>query len=141
MCKLLYIILIAVGAVVLNVYWETVETFVNTFKQGDPIKINTVFGPLIGQTGLTRGGRTIYKFTSIPYAKPPLGQLRFEVTTFKGLAFLWIAINMHLTSLHAATTTIWKMARDFERHKKISNVSPSGIHEESHVWPRRLHVS
>lgn len=36
-------------------------------------------GSLKGKVTNTYKGREIYSFTGIPYAKPPLGPLRFEV--------------------------------------------------------------
>lgn len=36
-------------------------------------------GSLRGKLLESRNGRKIYSFTGIPYAKPPLGELRFEV--------------------------------------------------------------
>lgn len=76
----LYTIIVAIVVLYVNVFWESLETFINAYKKGEPVEIDTVFGPLIGQTGVTRTGKEIYKFTSIPYGKPALGELRFEVT-------------------------------------------------------------
>ncbi|XP_021946368.1 venom carboxylesterase-6 [Folsomia candida] len=74
----LYTIIVAIVVLYVNVFWESLETFINAYKKGEPVEIDTVFGPLIGQTGVTRTGKEIYKFTSIPYGKPALGELRFE---------------------------------------------------------------
>lgn len=39
-------------------------------------------GTLIGMTMRTRLGRDIHAFLGIPYAAPPIGELRFEVRLF-----------------------------------------------------------
>lgn len=36
-------------------------------------------GRLEGKTGLDYNGRKYYSFLGIPYAKPPIGNLRFKV--------------------------------------------------------------
>lgn len=47
---------------------------------GEPIYLDTVYGKVKGSVRNIRGGRKIYAFTSIPYAKPPVENLRFEVS-------------------------------------------------------------
>lgn len=36
-------------------------------------------GKIQGIESYTRGGRQIYEYLQIPFAKPPVGELRFEV--------------------------------------------------------------
>jgi len=36
-------------------------------------------GAIKGQISKSRDGRDFYSFTSIPYAKPPINELRFKV--------------------------------------------------------------
>lgn len=45
------------------------------------LKVQTAKGILKGQTLKSRDGKLYYSFTGIPYAKPPIGKLRFEVGT------------------------------------------------------------
>lgn len=41
--------------------------------------VETRNGKLIGSIGKSRIGRDFYEYVGIPYAEPPLGNLRFEV--------------------------------------------------------------
>lgn len=41
--------------------------------------VKTKQGFVQGITGQSRGGRVFYEYLGIPYAKPPVGDLRFEV--------------------------------------------------------------
>jgi len=42
-------------------------------------------GAIKGQTLKSRDGRDFYSFTSIPYAKPPINELRFKVNFIETL--------------------------------------------------------
>lgn len=42
--------------------------------------LDTKQGTLKGETLVSRDGRPFYAFYNIPYAEPPIGQLRFEVS-------------------------------------------------------------
>lgn len=44
--------------------------------------VETKEGLLRGKFMSTNNGRKLYAFTSIPYARPPLGELRFQVSRF-----------------------------------------------------------
>jgi len=44
----------------------------------DPV-IRITKGAIRGQTLKSRDGQDFYSFTAVPYAKPPLGELRFMV--------------------------------------------------------------
>lgn len=43
------------------------------------IEVKIANGNLKGKILKSRGGRSYYSFTGIPFAKPPIGHLRFEV--------------------------------------------------------------
>lgn len=49
--------------------------------QDNPI-VRLRLGTIRGNTMTTRLGKTIYAFRGIPYAKPPVGLLRFKVKQF-----------------------------------------------------------
>lgn len=40
--------------------------------------VNTEYGKIQGSIGISRDGRTYYQYFAIPYAKAPIGTLRFE---------------------------------------------------------------
>lgn len=41
--------------------------------------IQTTYGPVRGSKSASHLGEEVYSFRGIPYAKPPLGPLRFKV--------------------------------------------------------------
>lgn len=45
----------------------------------------TEHGKLEGTTSLARDGSTIFEFLGVPYAVPPLGELRFKVCAIEKL--------------------------------------------------------
>lgn len=47
-------------------------------KEASPV-IETRLGKIQGVVSTTRGGKTVYEYLGIPYARPPEGNLRFEV--------------------------------------------------------------
>ncbi|ODM99014.1 Esterase-5C [Orchesella cincta] len=67
---------ILVAVVALIAYFYLNEFFVYF---GEPVYLDTKYGTLKGKIQPIRGGRQVYSFTSIPYGKPPIGDLRFEV--------------------------------------------------------------
>lgn len=42
--------------------------------------INTKYGTVVGSNELSRNNRSYMSFKGIPYAKPPIGDLRFKVS-------------------------------------------------------------
>ena len=53
---------------------------ISTIFGGDHVVVETMQGKLRGFTSLSRDGRPFYEFLSVPFALPPVGDLRFEVT-------------------------------------------------------------
>lgn len=49
------------------------------FSLHDPV-VQTKYGTIIGSNLNTSSGQTIEFFGGIPYAKPPVGELRLEVS-------------------------------------------------------------
>lgn len=48
----------------------------------DPTELKTTkYGTVRGMRLKSRDGRPYYSYTGIPYARPPIGELRFEVRT------------------------------------------------------------
>lgn len=43
--------------------------------------VETTYGPVRGAKLKTHTGKDIFTFRGIPYAKPPLGSLRFKVSS------------------------------------------------------------
>jgi carboxylesterase 2 len=43
------------------------------------VEVKIAKGILRGQILKSRNGRPYYSYTGVPYAKPPVGELRFEV--------------------------------------------------------------
>lgn len=45
-----------------------------------PIVVGTTYGAVVGSKRTTILGDVFYSFLGIPYAKPPVGDLRFKVS-------------------------------------------------------------
>lgn len=66
--------------------------------------INIDQGCLKGKTGVDYNGRKYFSFLGIPYAKPPVGELRFKVRMcyinyFRKFRFLEIRLDNRLNYL------------------------------------------
>jgi hypothetical protein len=62
----------------------------NTFNniaelQGSTVIVDTTYGQLRGSKNTARNGRIFYEFLGVPYASPPVGDLRFEVISMQFL--------------------------------------------------------
>ena len=55
------------------------NTHIATIFGGDHVVVDTMQGKLRGFTSWSRDGRPFYEFLSVPFALPPVGDLRFEV--------------------------------------------------------------
>lgn len=52
--------------------------------------VNTTYGLLSGREFKSRNNRTVAAFNGIPFAKPPLGELRFQVRKILLFGFYFI---------------------------------------------------
>ncbi len=73
--------MIAVGVVLLAYFYYNSKFGARKNKAPSPI-VRTKNGQLVGITSLSRDGKKFYEYNGIPYAKPPVGELRYEVNTF-----------------------------------------------------------
>lgn len=84
--------------------------------------INVHEGQLKGKQFLSRSGRNFFAFQGIPYAKPPIEQLRFKVF----IKQFYILINQHLFHLHygkrLGSGTNWSLERRIERYVRAVDV-------------------
>lgn len=42
--------------------------------------VQTTFGKVVGSISSSRSGKEFYEYLGVPYALPPIGEKRFEVT-------------------------------------------------------------
>lgn len=68
---------VLVAIIGINVYFYF-HTSAVTPKLSSPV-IDTKSGKVQGAISVSRGGRRFFEYLGIPYAKPPVGDLRFEV--------------------------------------------------------------
>lgn len=54
--------------------------FYYPFKSVNSPIVQTKFGKVVGTVSLSRNGKEFYAYLGIPYASPPVGERRFEVT-------------------------------------------------------------
>lgn len=69
--------LFCVGIVVVAYYYKY---SVCTLLEDEP-ELEIGSGSVVGATFYSRGGRVFYGYHKIPYALPPTGERRFEVST------------------------------------------------------------
>lgn len=64
----------------------SILTFVSllalVYSQANPLVI-TKYGPVVGTSYTTTNGATVTEFIGVPFAAPPVGNLRFEVWHYK----------------------------------------------------------
>ncbi len=52
-------------------------------KCGSSRRVETAYGPVIGKRYRIAGDRDVDAFLGIPFAKPPIGELRFQVLNLR----------------------------------------------------------
>lgn len=52
-------------------------------KSEDTALVTTIYGPVFGSVETSKNGRPFNSFRGIPYASPPIGDLRFRVSKNK----------------------------------------------------------
>lgn len=58
------------------------------------LEVRIADGTLKGKVLRSRDGRSYYSYTSIPYAKPPIGELRFKVKNQDRIIFSVVFIDV-----------------------------------------------
>jgi len=102
-------------------------------------------GVIKGKFLKSRNGRSYYSYTGIPYAKPPIGELRFKV--YNLFTFIILYINMQVTVrlnetffmqllLHNVffnldASTGGTMGRHIGRYERIKYMYSTGKHGRS----------
>ena len=71
-------ILLAIGVAVIAYYTYTNRYGGKHNKKPSPV-VTTNYGQVKGVISISREGKQYYEYLGIPYAKPPTGNLRFEV--------------------------------------------------------------
>ncbi|XP_017772303.1 PREDICTED: venom carboxylesterase-6-like [Nicrophorus vespilloides] len=76
--------------------YVVLSIFVVIHGENSPI-VQTGHGPVIGLSETSRSGKNFYSFRKIPYAKPPLGNLRFKVHINKVQQFFRVPRSFYST--------------------------------------------
>lgn len=69
-------------------------------NRGDCVLLHTKQGSLNGETLISRGGRIFSAFYGIPYAEPPVGNLRFKVSSR-------MTLNSLSTFIYRQKNSLW----------------------------------
>ena len=62
--------------------------------------VNTKSGVVRGIVSQSRDGRDFYEWLGIPYAQPPVGELRFEVSDENSSIDFFMGINIKFIHVH-----------------------------------------
>lgn len=76
MSKNLFLVLALSGLLFAYLY----NTFKSTKQIGKGPIVETLSGKLVGSIATSRTGKEFFEYLGIPYASPPVGERRFEVT-------------------------------------------------------------
>ena len=59
-----------------------------TFANSARVFVDSQYGRIVGESFTLHNGKTVNRFHGIPYAKPPVGPLRFKVSVRKLSVYL-----------------------------------------------------
>ena len=59
-----------------------ITLYLTTIACGQQVEVDTKYGVVVGHAVELTSGTTINSFLGIPYAKPPTGDLRWQVSDF-----------------------------------------------------------
>jgi len=80
MLNKLAVIVVVIGALITYYVIDKKDEFPFLKLYQNTQVVNTNYGKVVGMTATSREGREYFQFLGIPFAKPPVGRLRFEVS-------------------------------------------------------------
>jgi len=81
--------------------WYIVLSSLNIYHSKSPV-VNTHSGKVQGIVSSSRDGNQFFAFRAIPFAKPPLNELRFEVSLLQKDNLLAISLKMGIADIQDA---------------------------------------
>lgn len=79
----------------------------------EAITVTTKLGPVKGYKTVSSFDYNYYNFHGIPYAKPPVGELRFKVNIFSLKKNIWSIVSYQINH-SSGSATIWSIHRNYK---------------------------